>query len=76
MTKPSMCQHRKARSAREGRGGTLEAADYGYAMGALPTLLLTGAPGSGKTAIAKEIGERLRRASVRYAVVDLFPPKP
>jgi dephospho-CoA kinase len=38
---------------------------------ALPTVLLTGVPGSGKTAIAKEIGELLRRADVRYAVVDL-----
>jgi dephospho-CoA kinase len=40
-------------------------------MRALPTVLLTGAPGVGKTAVAKEMGELLLRAGVRHAVIDL-----
>jgi hypothetical protein len=40
-------------------------------MRALPSVLLTGAPGVGKTAVAKEMGELLLRAGVRHAVIDL-----
>jgi adenylylsulfate kinase-like enzyme len=40
-------------------------------MQSLPTVLLTGTAGAGKTAVAKEIGELLRRVGVRYAVIDL-----
>ena len=40
-------------------------------MRVLPTVLLTGAPGVGKTAVAKEMGELLLRAKVRHAVIDL-----
>jgi hypothetical protein len=71
---------RSVGAPRSRRGGTVclserakrqRWADYGLTMQVMPTLLLTGGPGSGKTAIAKEIGELLRRAGVRYAVVDL-----
>jgi hypothetical protein len=51
--------------------GTLQGADYRRAMPALPTLELTGAPGLGKAVVAKEIGELLRRAGARHAVIDL-----
>jgi predicted kinase len=37
----------------------------------VPVLLVTGTVGSGKTAVAKEIGERLRLAAVPHAVIDL-----
>ena len=37
----------------------------------IPVLLLTGAPGAGKTALAKEIGEQLFHAAVPHAVIDL-----
>lgn len=37
----------------------------------VPGLLITGAPGSGKTALAKEIGEQLWRAEVPHAVIDV-----
>lgn len=40
-------------------------------MRTLPTVLLTGAPGVGKTAVAKEMGELLLRAGARHAVIDL-----
>lgn len=40
-------------------------------MRSVAALLLTGGPGVGKTAVAKEIGELLRRAGVRHAVIDL-----
>lgn len=40
-------------------------------MRTLPTVLLTGAPGVGKTAVAKEMGELLLRAGARRAVIDL-----
>ncbi len=40
-------------------------------MRVLPTVLLTGAPGVGKTAVAREIGELLLRAGVPHAVIDL-----
>jgi hypothetical protein len=40
-------------------------------MKPLPTVLLTGAPGVGKTALAKEMGELLLRAGTRHAVIDL-----
>lgn len=37
----------------------------------VPVLLVTGTAGSGKTAVAKEIGELLRLAAVPHAVIDL-----
>jgi hypothetical protein len=37
----------------------------------IPVLLITGAPGAGKTALAKEIGEQLFHAAVPHAVIDL-----
>ncbi len=40
-------------------------------MSVVPTVLLTGAPGVGKTAVASEMGELLLRAGVRHAVIDL-----
>ncbi len=40
-------------------------------MGVVPTVLLTGAPGVGKTAVASEMGELLLRAGVRHTVIDL-----
>lgn len=46
----------------------------------VPTLLLTGTVGSGKTAIADEISVLLEEAGVRHAVIDvdrvcqLYPP--
>jgi hypothetical protein len=40
-------------------------------MRALPTVLLSGGPGVGKTAVAKEMGELLLRAGARRAVIDL-----
>ena len=39
--------------------------------GSIPALLVTGAPGAGKTALAKEIGEQLFHAEEPHAVVDL-----
>lgn len=36
-----------------------------------PTLLVTGPPGVGKTAVAKEIGEQLFQAGAPHAVIDL-----
>ena len=37
----------------------------------IPALLVTGAPGAGKTALAKEMGEQLFHAEEPHAVVDL-----
>jgi hypothetical protein len=37
----------------------------------VPGLFVTGAPGSGKTALAKEIGELLWRSKQPHAVIDL-----
>jgi dephospho-CoA kinase len=37
----------------------------------VPTLFITGAPGSGKTALAKEVSELLWRVDEPHAVVDL-----
>lgn len=48
----------------------------------IPTLLLTGTVGSGKTAVADEISVLLEEAGVRHAVIDvdrvcqLYPPPP
>lgn len=38
----------------------------------VPVLLVTGAPGAGKTALAKEIGEQLFTAGEPHAVIDLL----
>ena len=40
----------------------------------VPGLFVTGAPGSGKTALAKEIGELLWQAQQPHAVIDLDEP--
>jgi hypothetical protein len=40
-------------------------------MKVVPAVLLTGAPGVGKTAVASEMGELLLRAGARHAVIDL-----
>jgi adenylylsulfate kinase-like enzyme len=37
----------------------------------VPTLFITGAPGSGKTALAKEVSELLWRMREPHAVVDV-----
>ena len=37
----------------------------------LPAVLITGAPGAGKSAVAKEVHELLRLADVRNAMIDL-----
>jgi dephospho-CoA kinase len=37
----------------------------------MPALLVTGAPGAGKTALAHEIGEQLFHAKEAHAVIDL-----